>query len=46
MSNQKTRNLLVLQLSLTNSTINTRQNPEEEIDNLIRLFEVDLKKRQ
>ena len=46
LSNQKTRNLLALKLSLTYSTINKRQELEVEIDNLIQLLEVELKNKR
>jgi len=46
LNNQKTRNLLALKLSLTYSTINNRQELGDEIDNLIQLLEVELKRKR
>jgi hypothetical protein len=46
LNNQKTRNLLALKLSLTYSTINNRQELGDEIDNLIHLLEVELKRKR
>lgn len=44
LNNQKTRNLLALKLSLTYSAINLRKELGNEIDNLIQLLEVELKR--
>lgn len=46
LNNQKTRNLLALKLGLTYATINNRQELEDEIDNLIQLLEVELKRKR
>ncbi len=46
LNNQKTRNLLALKLSLTYSAIEHRQKLGGDIDNLIQLVEVELKKEQ
>ena len=46
LNNQKTRNLLALKLSLTYSVIKHRQELGDEIDNLIQLVEVELKREQ
>ncbi len=46
LNNQKTRNLLALKLSLTYSAIKHRQELGDEIDGLIQLVEVELKKEQ
>lgn len=43
LENQKIRNLLALKLSLTNSTIDQRQEFSDKIDQLIQLIEVELK---
>ena len=46
LNNQKTRNLLALKLSLTYSAIKHRQELGDEIDDLIQLVEVELKREQ
>lgn len=46
LNNQKTRNLLALKLSLTSSAIKHRQELGDEIDDLIQLVEVELKREQ
>ncbi len=46
LNNQKTRNLLALKLSLTYSVIKHRQELGDEIDNLIQLIDVELKREQ
>ena len=43
LSNQKTRNLLALKLSLTYAAIDNRNELGDEIENLIQLIEVELK---
>ena len=46
LTNQKTRNLLALKLGLTYSAIKNRQELGDEIDELIQLVEVELKREQ
>ena len=46
LNNQKTRNLLALKLSLTYSAIKHRQELGDEIDDLIQLVEIELKREQ
>ena len=46
LSNQKTRNLLALKLSLTYSVILQRQELGEEIDDLMQVVEVELEREQ
>ena len=46
LNNQKTRNLLALKLSLTYAVIKHRQELGDEIDDLIQLVEVELKREQ
>ena len=46
LNNQKTRNLLALKLSLTYDAIKHRQELGDEIDDLIQLVEVELKREQ
>jgi len=46
LNNQKTRNLLALKLSLTYAAITHRQELGDEIDDLIQLVEVELKREQ
>ena len=46
LNNQKTRNLLALKLSLTYSAIKHRQELGDEIDDLIQLVKVELKREQ
>ncbi len=46
LNNQKTRNLLALKLSLTYSAIKHRQELGDEIDDLIQLLEVELKRKK
>ncbi len=46
LKNQKTRNLLALKLSLTYSAITHRQELGDEIDDLIKLVEAELKREQ
>jgi len=46
LNNQKIRNSLALKLSLTSAAITHRQELEDEIDDLIQLIEVELKKEE
>jgi hypothetical protein len=46
LNNQKIRNLFALKLNLTYSAIINRQELEDEIDDLIQLIEVELKREQ